>query len=1053
MSPAVSRRDFLKSGATAAAFLAASPSPLRSWSRPDDTRRIRVVLFLDDSFPAVDTEAPDAAALRAALSSFDLRVINGADPSALPGPADIDVLVTPYGSAFPEEAAELILGYLYHGGCWVNIGGTPLAVPMRWNGKKWIATPRRTVWHRRLGITQSLDVPCNTVDVWRGNPAFEGADKLAEGTRPSISRSFYLRLTSTKHFSEEDGSDGTRDAEVHPLVTGFDSTMIPVSAPVLLIDRLHGGMAGSRQIFSTGDKRLPADAVRELVSIAACGAGRLSVHPVHARIDPGESIAAVLRFRRPVRPSEGRCAVELLRDGSPIDRVDVPLRCTPAASDVQVRIAFAHQTTDAGLYEIRATLPFTCAGGSVASVRARSGILVAAQEEFGKGKSIARSGNELTFDGAPFTVAGTSYMARDVQRSFLLEANPVQWDVDMREMKASGVNLIRTGIWTGWKRMMLQPGMVDESVLRATEAFLLTAARHDIPVIFTFFSFLPEAWGGKNPYLDPRAVDAQRAFVAAFVARCHAMPGVIWDLINEPSFCSPAQLWKCRPNYDDFEKQAWQDWLRARHGNGAGDDYQRRLGDLWRSDTSEYGALPPLSAFDDAHLFHERGQLKVLDYRLFAQDAFNAWVRKLRDTIRDAGGDAQLVTVGQDEGGTMDRPNPQFHVDEVDLTSVHSWWFNDDLLWDSVVTRAPGKPHLVQETGIMMYEQEDGSAWRSEADAAALLRRKLVIALTAGSAGYVQWLWHNNPWMASDNEAAIGAMRCDGSAKPEFFELREIGAFVQRHQSLLTNRKEESVLLILPHSQQFSPRSFAVEATRACVRTMVYNCRTPIRAVSEYTLSDAALAGAKLLILPSVGKFNEAAWQKLLTAVRAGATLLVTGVIDRDEHQREQTRSAQWKLTATQRPVYQSEILEIDGDTITVAFRGEKIQRIITAEIRGERHATLHRTKIGKGQLLWCPLPVEAGDTPAAVTALYREALRLSHMHPPVQLDPDSPDVLITVSEYANATLLGVINEGSGAKEFELRFRGGPGIDVEIAAGQSQMLLLDRRGKVVERCG
>ena len=47
------------------------------------------------------------------------------------------------------------------------------------------------------------------------------------------------------------------------------------------------------------------------------------------------------------------------------------------------------------------------------------------------------------------------------------------------------------------------------------------------------------------------------------------------------------------------------------------------------------------------------------------------------------------------------------------------------------------------------------------------------IRIFAGSAGYVQWLWHNNPWMASDNEAAIGALRCDGSAKPEYFELRD----------------------------------------------------------------------------------------------------------------------------------------------------------------------------------------------------------------------------------------------------------------------------------------
>ena len=76
--------------------------------------------------------------------------------------------------------------------------------------------------------------------------------------------------------------------------------------------------------------------------------------------------------------------------------------------------------------------------------------------------------------------------------------------------------MVRTGIWTGWKKYMTPDGKVDEGVLRAFDAFLLTAHRYDIPVIFTFFAFLPETWGGLNAYLDLRAVRAQQDFIAAF---------------------------------------------------------------------------------------------------------------------------------------------------------------------------------------------------------------------------------------------------------------------------------------------------------------------------------------------------------------------------------------------------------------------------------------------------------------------------------------------------------------------------------------------------------
>ncbi len=1052
MTPSISRRDFIKTSAATTALLAMRPAPLSSWSRPKDAKRIRVALFLDSTFPSIDTEAPDGEALKSALSGFDLRVLSSVTPSKLPAPGEIDVLVTPYGSAFPEEVGEMILGFLSQGGCWVNLGGTPLAVPVRWNGKAWQATPRRTAWHRRLGITQSMDVSCRTVSEWRANTQYEGAELLADALSPALCRALYLRLTDTKHFPDEDGSSGPRDAEIHSLLIGADEDGVPIAAPVVLIDRFNGNMAGSRQVFYTGDESCPADAAREMVSIAACGAIRLSVHPAHARIDPGEPIAAIVRLHQPGRTSEGRCAIELLKDGLAIENVEVTLRTAPAMSEDQARISFAHNLQESALYELRATLALPVAGGSVATISAAGGVLVAGDEDFKHGTRIAREGPSLTFDGAPFTVTGTSYMARDVQRSFLLEPNPLVWDQDFRAMREAGVNLVRTGIWTGWRGMMLQPGDVNETVLRSVEAFLLLAAKHDIPVIFTFFAFLPESWGGINPYLDPRSVAAQRSFIAAFVRRCRDFPGVIWDLINEPSFCSPSQLWRCRPNYDDYEVQAWQAWLRKRYGEGSGNEYQRRLGDLWRSDTKEYGALPPLEAFDDVHLFGDRGALKVMDYRLFAQDAFTAWVQALRETIHEAGGDRQLVMVGQDEGGTMDRPNPHFHVGAVDATSVHSWWFNDDLLWDTVVTRAPGKPHIVQETGVMMYEAADGSPWRSEANAATLLKRKLVIALTAGSAGYVQWLWHSNPWMASDNEAAIGALRCDGSAKPEYLVLRDTGLFIRRHAALLTKRKEERVVMILPHSQQFSTRSAAVEATRACVRAMAYGCRTPLRAVSEYTLDDTALTEAQLLLLPCAGMLSEAAWLRLLAAVGKGATLLVTGIIDRDDHLHPMPRTAVLNEEPGTRPVTQTETLDIDGELHHCGFRGEKLQRIETAFIPDENEHRVIRKRIGTGTLLWCPLPVELSDNPAAVSALYRYALKQANVPIAITLDADDANgILVCVTEYEKATLLGVISERSSSVEFELRYHRSPAIEVELPPGGSMMILLDARSREIAR--
>jgi len=52
---------------------------------------------------------------------------------------------------------------------------------------------------------------------------------------------------------------------------------------------------------------------------------------------------------------------------------------------------------------------------------------------------------------------------------------------------------------------------------------------------------------------------------------------------------------------------------------------------------------------------------------------------------------------------------------------------------------------LVEETGLMRYERIDGTPWRTELQAAALLERKLAIAVGAGGSGFVQWIWNTNP--------------------------------------------------------------------------------------------------------------------------------------------------------------------------------------------------------------------------------------------------------------------------------------------------------------------
>ncbi len=131
-------------------------------------------------------------------------------------------------------------------------------------------------------------------------------------------------------------------------------------------------------------------------------------------------------------------------------------------------------------------------------------------------------------------------------------------------------------------------------------------------------------------------------------------------------------------------------------------------------------------------------------------------------------------------------------------------------------------------------------AWRSEEEVSRLLERKMALSFAADGAGFIEWVWNTNPYMNSTNEVGIGFYRVDGTAKPELEPFLKIAKFMDQHGQRLQDRISEPVAMVIPHSQMFSPRSFAHEATRKCVRAMYYHCGVPMQAVSEYTLAEYA---------------------------------------------------------------------------------------------------------------------------------------------------------------------------------------------------------------------
>jgi len=959
---------------------------------------------------------------------------------------DFDLFLDPFGPVFPLEIWESVVVFLREGGHWLHFGGTPFALPAQRDADSpqgWRVGEWTTAFHKQLGITQSFPVVISARDVTLSTLPFGNIADWNNNLSSLTVDELYVRLVSKTDMPGGDEWESVRQAVLNPLLVVSDKQGEGLAAPVIEIGHFAGTFAGGRWVMGTFRGTPSQELLQRMTERALTEMVWVTVSPSFACYHQNETVSLNVHVVVP-SASDGTTVrlegtIEVV-NGEGKGLSTVPLRLEGKGSSLEGSIDVPALPWKPGLHGVYLSGGVQADKRAGVEVSAENGFWLFDDVLFRSGPDFGVSKDYITRDGKPYPVTGTTYMSSSAHRHFLLDPNPWEWERDFAAIKNSGANMVRTGIWTGWNSIAPKAGHVTEPALRAWEAYLLTARSHDIPVIFTLFAFLPPTWGGQNPYLDPASVAAQAAFVEAFAARSASVHGVMWDLINEPSFCSAPNLWKCRPNYDPHEAEAWRAWVAKQTVVDRPGGRTLPLADIWRERGIDPLKLPALDDFIDDNILSATEPAKAGAYRRFSQEAFARWAKHLHDRIAAHGSASQLVTVGQDEGGTWERPSPKFFAPSVDFTCNHTWWLNDDLLWDGIMSRTSRMPDLIEETGVMFYTQANGLPWRTEYEARDLLERKMAMAFAGGGAGFLQWLWNTNVLQPSDNEVAIGFLRADGTAKPELGAFQSFAAIIREHAGEFGDRRQEEVVMVIPYSNLYAVRSVTLDATKRCVRSMEYACDTAMRAVSEYRLDDG-LQGARLIVVPSAGMMREESWQKLLSAARQGATLLVTGHLERDEDGRRFPRFASLGIDVEIRPVSSGEDLEIDGRAYQATFRGEKIQQVDKGVDRNASSQFVHRVPLGSGNLLWMPLPLEASDDTVPGEALYRFALREAGVQPYYMREAPDPSVLIRPVLLPQSTMYVLINESSTDKtvRFTPTITGKP-VEVNVKAGRTAVI-------------
>jgi len=421
-------------------------------------------------------------------------------------------------------------------------------------------------------------------------------------------------------------------------------------------------------------------------------------------------------------------------------------------------------------------------------------------------------------------------------------------------------------------------------------------------------------------------------------------------------------------------------------------------------------SLPREDEFAPRGMYTGTNSLRLHDYFLFAQESFAQWARTMHETIR-AAGSQQLVTVGQDEGGIQDRLSPAFWGSSVDFTTNHSWWLNDNILWDSLAAKQPGEAMLIQETGLQRELNLDEIARRTPEKEAALLERKIATSFIQG-AGAIEWLWNTNSDMTESNETPIGAVRTDYTEKPEATLLRAFAQFAPSLQPHLRDPQLPSIAIITSQAAQYSALAeFQLTAQQTAVRALAYDVHLPAYVIAENQIEK--LGSPKLAILPSPQALSESAWQALLDYVDAGGNLLITGPADRDEHWQIVDRTAQLGLVAHTEPLtYHNATIQLGERSISLDF-DQQDQNWLDS-LHFDNASNLKEIPHGKGRIFWTSDPVELSKDPHSISELYASvAARLSIPPMFTQQSPLPQGVLVFPTVLADSMLYVFISDSA----------------------------------------
>ena len=659
----------------------------------------------------------------------------------------------------------------------------------------------------------------------------------------------------------------------------------------------------------------------------------------------------------------------------------------------------------------------TLSEGKLDLDQAATGLCLWQPARLAAGPALGFAGNYFTCAGRPTFLAGTNQTG--IMFGSALE-DPLVWRRDLQAMADHGLNVLRILHFSAFA-MPPQARVEPEVALRQLDAIVQLAQEAGVIVFLSLHDWLPVE-------LSPADLAAQRAWARQVAERYRGVPGVLYDVQNEPSV-NPERAPDAGP--------LWTQFLRERYGS------DQALAAAWGE---------PGVTLEGAELSRGREEwaaARNADFDRFRAWLLNRWAAENIAGVKDACPQVPCTV------GYLPWPAPADQVlggAHLDFANMHYYGpldrFPSHFKWTD--QRALGRSLSLGEFGVKAHPawHKGNEVGLTEREGVTRLLDIVHYALGLGASLVANWDWKDMP------ECVFPwGLNHPGDLVPKDFLL------AYRNLSLLTRPwapayQDPGLYLLLADEHRLGAARERVTAAQQAAVDLLLACQVSFNVINDGSL-DRLPASARALVYPIPYCPDDAVIARLERFVREGGRLYLSGDLCFAPDRRRTRTDRLQRLCgvrfrrALAEPLEEGPETRCQGEGIP-AYDAHPVLEVepAGAQVLGQSPRTggvLFRYRLGQGEVVFSTDPVELHPQQGGA-AVYRAFLELAGIPPVAAGLPAGVHAFSLPAADGGALYLA---RNPGSQPVELTFSHASGrVSLFAAAGGWALALFGPQGQV-----